>query len=85
MDYTLIEAFISENALILIPITYILGMFIKTVEFIPDKFIPLLLLFIAIILSYCINGFTVNSFLQGVLCAGVSVFFNQTIKQLIKK
>ena len=32
--------YIIENALILIPVLYILGMFLKALEFIKDKYIP---------------------------------------------
>lgn len=85
MEYELIKAFINESALILIPITYIVGLFIKSVEYIKDKYIPLILLCIAVILSCCLNGFNIDSLLQGILCAGVAVFCNQSIKQLLKK
>lgn len=36
--------YITENALILIPVLYILGSFLKGLENIKDKYIPLVLL-----------------------------------------
>lgn len=43
----------------------------------------------AVIFAVCLNGFVpdtiVNSVLQGILCWGVSVGVNQTIKQLGKE
>lgn len=84
MEYQLIEAFIEESAFILIPVIYIIGMFLKTIEFIKDKYIPFILLCIAIIISIALNGFNVNSILQAILCSGLAVFFNQSIKQLKK-
>ena len=85
MDLSLIEKFISEYALILIPTIYLLGMFIKETVFIADRFIPLVLLFIAIILSCLLNGFNVDSVIQAILCCGVAVYFNQLYKQLVEK
>ena len=40
--------YIIENALILIPVLYILGSFLKGLENIKDKYIPLVLLAIGI-------------------------------------
>lgn len=85
MEIELIEKFITEQALILIPTIYILGMFIKSVEFIPNRIIPIVLLCIAIILSMCLNGRGIHSLIQGILTAGVAVFFNQMYIQLFKK
>ena len=85
MEITLIEAFINENALILIPTVYILGLFLKSLEFIKDKYIPVLLLCIAILLSFAVNGAGVDSLIQAVLCSGVAVYFNQVYKQLTAK
>lgn len=84
MEYQLIEAFIEKSALIIIPTIYILGMFLKAIEIIKDKYIPIILLCIAIIISIALNGFNVNSILQAILCSGLAVFFNQSIKQLKK-
>ena len=35
--------YITENALILIPVLYVIGMFLKALEFIKDKYIPCIL------------------------------------------
>lgn len=85
MEIELLQAFISEKAYILIPTIYIIGMFLKSLESIPDKYIPMVLLFISIVLSASINGLGADSFIQAVLCCGVAVFFNQTFKQITKK
>ena len=85
MEIELLQAFISEKAYILIPTIYIIGMFLKSIETVPDKYIPILLLFISVVLSASINGLGADSFIQAVLCCGVAVFFNQTFKQITKK
>lgn len=76
--------FIVEQALILIPVLYVLGMFLKASK-VPDNFIPLVLLAIGIVLAFLLIGFTVQAFIQGVLVAGAAVFSNQIIKQLTDK
>ena len=43
--------YITENALILIPVLYVIGMFLKALEFIKDKYIPCILLVIGIAFS----------------------------------
>ena len=85
MELSLIENFINEYALILIPVIYLLGIFIKSTVFIADRFIPIVLLCIAAILSCLLNGFNVDSIIQAILCTGVAVYFNQLYKQLLEK
>ena len=73
--------YIIENALILIPVLYILGSFLKGLENIKDKDIPLVLLTIGIGFSVAIIGFSVDAIIQGILATGVTVLGNQLIKQ----
>ena len=72
--------YIIENALILIPVLYILGTFLKGLENIKDKYIPLVLLTIGIGFSVAIIGFSVDAIIQGILVTGVTVLSNQLIK-----
>ena len=73
--------YIIENALILIPVLYIPGLFLKGLENIKDKYIPLVLLTIGIGFSVAIIGFSVDAITQGILVTGVTVLGNQLIKQ----
>ena len=59
--------YIIENALILIPVLYILGSCLKGLENIKDKYIPLVLLTIGIGFSVAIIGFSIDAVIQGVL------------------
>ena len=81
--------FVPENLMILVACIYVLGIFLKKMESVPDKFITIILMSFAVIFAVCLNGFVpdtiVNSVLQGILCWGVSVGVNQTIKQLGKE
>ena len=74
-------SYIKEYALILIPVLYIIGMMLKGLEIIPDKFIPLILLIFGIVGAAGVNGIGVDSVIQGVLVTGVTVYANQIVIQ----
>ena len=76
--------YIKENALILIPVLLIIGQIIKSIQKIPDKWIPLILLPIGIVGAMALAGWTVDSAVQGVLVTGAAVYGNQLVKQLKK-
>ena len=77
--------YIVEKCLILIPVLYVIGTILKNLEFIKDKYIPLILLPIGIALAIAIKGIDVNSVIQGVLITGVTVYGNQIFKQISKE
>lgn len=77
--------YIVDNCLILIPVLYIIGMILKNLEYIEDKYIPLILLPIGIALAIAIKGIDVNSVIQGILVTGVTVYGNQIFKQINKE
>ena len=73
--------YVNDQALILIPVLYIIGMFIKSTPKIPDWLIPFILLAIGILGSFALIGVSVQSVIQGILVSGTSVYANQLIKQ----
>lgn len=75
--------FILDQALILIPVLYLIGNFLKSSN-VADKYIPVTLLVVGVILAMLMIGFTVDGFIQGVLVAGAAVFTNQLVKQVNK-
>lgn len=77
--------YISENALLMIPVLNVIGMIIKNTEKIPDKYIPLILLFFGIVGAVAIMGLSPESVVQGVLITGTAVYGNQVFKQLKKE
>ena len=77
--------YIVDNCLILIPVLYIIGMILKNLEFIKDKYIPLILLPIGITMAIAIKGVDINSVIQGILVTGVTVYGNQIFKQINKE
>lgn len=74
--------YITENALILVPPLYVLGMLIKNIDTIPDNFIPIILLVFGIAGSICIMGFNLGAVIQGILVTGSAVYTNQLFKQI---
>lgn len=74
--------YIVENALVLVPVLNVIGMIVKNTEKIPDKYIPLILLFFGVIGTVAILGLTPHSVVQGVLVTGAAVYGNQIVKQL---
>lgn len=84
-----ILTYITENALILTPVLIIIGLILKKLEFIPDKFIPLILLPFGIVGAILLGDMStmtavVKSVIQGILVTGAAVYGNQIVKQLRK-
>ena len=77
--------YITQNALILIPVLYIIGMIVKNTEKVNDKYIPVVLLIAGIAGAVGIMGISADSVVQGVLVTGATVYTNQLIKQNTKK
>ncbi|MBN1048692.1 phage holin family protein [Clostridium botulinum] len=77
--------YITESALILVPVIFIIGTVFKGTEKIEDKYIPIILLPIGIILSMLLIGFNIEGFIQGILVTGAAVYTNQLIKQSNKE
>ena len=85
------DEYIKPELLILIPVLNIVGEIIKQSK-INDKYIPLILGIIGIILSSTIiistSEFTVQNLvagiIQGILVAGTSVYADQIVKQVKK-
>ncbi|MCR5484757.1 MAG: phage holin family protein [Clostridiales bacterium] len=76
---------VVKNAYILIPALYIIGAVFKGIKKVPDRFIPLILLFFGIAGALGLLGISVNSVIQGILITGVTVYGDQITKQLIGK
>ena len=87
--------FIPEFLFIVIVATYVVGIFLKRLESVKDKYITSILMLFAITAAILLNiinaefkvalDVIVNGVLQGILCWGVPVGLNQTAKQLSKQ
>ncbi|ADU30323.1 phage holin family protein [Evansella cellulosilytica] len=79
----MVEYVIGE-ALILVPVLLIIGKIIKEAQYVPNKYIPSILLCIALLCSGFLIGWHIEAFIQGVLVTGVAVFSHQIYKQSTK-
>lgn len=76
--------YVTQNALILIPVLLVIGKIVKGIEAIPNKYIPLILLPFGVLGALALGGWNVDSAIQGVLVTGAAVYGNQVYKQLRK-
>ena len=87
-----IESYITPELLVLVPVLYLIGASLKRYQNFADKNIPIVLgsigIIIAMIYEFSILGVCWDalyaSIIQGILCAGASVYVNQTYRQAIK-
>lgn len=98
MDITqVIQNYVKPELLVVAVVLYFVGMGIKNTEKISDKYIPVILGALGIIISaiYVVatsvfNGYQsifmaiFTSIVQGILVAGLSVYANQLVKQAQK-
>ncbi|MFA9557002.1 phage holin family protein [Evansella sp. AB-rgal1] len=77
--------YVVEEALILVPVLIIIGKIIKNTPRVANWTIPYILLVIGITLAGLIMGFSIESFIQGVLVTGTAVFTHQIVKQSLNK
>lgn len=75
--------YICREAIVVIPVLYILGMFFKASS-IKDKYIPMLLLGCSVVICFGLFGVNIYAFIQAVLVVGVAIFCNQFVKQMKK-
>lgn len=76
--------YISDNALVLIPCIYIIGLILKQSLTISDKYIPLILLVFGEAGALMLMGVNSNAVIQGILITGATVYANQVVKQVGK-
>ena len=80
----LIQEYIIGEALILIPVLWVIGYFIKQTPKVPNWVIVWVLAVTGIVGAVAIMGFNADGFIQGILVAGASVLGNQFVKQTKK-
>lgn len=87
-----IEMYVKPELLIVAVVLYVLGLMIKQTKKVKDKYIPIILGVIGILVCFvyvfAIEPFSLmgvfTALTQGVLVAGVAVYVNQVIKQSTK-
>ena len=97
MDITILQEYVKPELLVVAIVLYFIGMGIKNTKKISDKYIPIILGAIGIIIAgiYVLATSTLNGYqsilmaiftalVQGILVAALSVYANQLIKQAQK-
>lgn len=87
-----LTAYISPELTFLVVPLYIVGMIIKRTEKVSDRFIPLVLGGVSIVICWLYEFMTLGfgfealfcGIVQGILLAGVTVYGNQVWKQIKK-
>lgn len=77
--------YIAENSLILVPVLWIIGTFLKKIPRIPDWVIPWVLVGCGISGAIGTIGMSADAVIQGVLVAGASVLGHQLYKQTTER
>jgi NhaP-type Na+/H+ or K+/H+ antiporter len=76
-----ITEFIMEKALIIVPVLWIIGTFLKRTPSIKDWYIVWVLAILGVVFTVWMLGFSPDSVLQGFLVAGAAVLTHQLLKQ----
>lgn len=92
MEINLLD-YVSAGMMILVVLDYVMGMFCKSFDGIKDKYITAILMAFSIAFGCALSitaegmqpGTILNGIVQGIICWGVSIGINQTIKQIQKK
>jgi len=79
-----LKEYLIEEALLVVPVLMIFGKIIKETPNVKDWIIPYCLLIIGVTITMFLLGFSVDSFIQGVLVSGAAVFSNQLYKQAVE-
>lgn len=79
MEYEIITNFIKPESFILIPALYLIGLFLKQTPGIPEWSYAWIILLIGSFSCFLYYGWEIQSFIQGVLCAGIAVLSKDLI------
>ena len=76
--------YIVDEALIIVPVLWVVGVFLKQTPFIPNWAIVWVLLFLGVTLTMALLGVSIFSLMQGILVTGAAVMGHQLLKQTLK-
>lgn len=84
MENEIIQYIVSE-ALVLVPVLFIIGLLLKNTPKVADWSIPWVLLVIGVVGGILLVGDPLGGAVQGILVTGVTVLTHQLVKQTINK
>ncbi|API89448.1 hypothetical protein BKP56_09355 [Marinilactibacillus sp. 15R] len=77
--------FILEEGLVMVPVLFVLGEVIKHTELLDNRFIPVILLVVSILLTpWLLGGFVAMNIVQAILVVGAAVLTNEVKDQYLK-
>ena len=76
-----VQSFITNEALFIVPVLWILGAILKKTPKAADWMIPYILLVVGILLSVWTLGLDAEAIAQGVLVTGAAVLGHQLVQQ----
>lgn len=77
--------YIVQEGLVMVPVLFIVGEIVKGTEILVNKWIPLVLLGVSLIMTpLVLGGYTADNLVQAILLAGAAVYSDQIIKQTKK-
>jgi len=77
--------YVTEEALVLMPVLFIMGLLLKNTPRVPNWTIPWALLAIGMAGGIVIVGSPVQGVIQGILVTGATVLTHQLVKQTTEK
>ena len=78
--------FVIQEAYIMIPALWVVGFVIKNTELIKDKYIPVILLAVSLLLSpWMLGGYSPQNVIQAILVAGGAVLADNLYRQSKKE
>ncbi|MCX8129791.1 MAG: phage holin family protein [Clostridia bacterium] len=80
-----IMQYITKEALILIPVLWVIGYIIKSIPNIANWIIPIVVIVLGAILGLVVVSQDVNGVIQGILAGAASVGLNQVKRQAEKQ
>lgn len=77
--------FILEEGLVMVPVLFVLGEIIKHTNLLDNRFIPVILLIVSVLLTpWLLGGFVAMNIVQAILVTGAAVLTNEFKEQYLK-
>lgn len=80
-----IMQYITKEALILIPVLWVIGYIIKSIPHVANWVIPIIVTILGAVGGLVVVSFDVNGLIQGILAGAASVGLNQVKRQVEKQ
>lgn len=77
--------YVIKEALIVIPVLWVIGAWLKRTPHVPDWTIPWALTVLGVAFCLCIVGQSIDGVMQGILVSGAAVLGHQLLVQTISR